>query len=76
MRSTKAESGVKRASPDEFVVMDCAITGEGAGLSSEGCGEMCAVVVEIGESEAGKAAHRFIAEVHAAVLVTLGSRCR
>ena len=47
----------------EFLIVHGTGAGEGAGLGGEGCGEVRAVAVEIGERDAGEAAHRFIIEV-------------
>ena len=60
----------------EFVIVDSAAAGECTGFSSEGCGEVSAIVVEIGECDAGEAAHRFVAEVGAAVAISWGNPYR
>ena len=70
------EGGVGREESvaGEFAIVHCASTCEGAGLGSEGCGEVGAFVAEIGKRDAGEAAHRFIAEAGAA-MVAVGAVC-
>jgi len=54
----------------KFVIVDGARAGERAGFCGEGRGEVGTIIREVGDGHAGEAAHGFIAEIHAAVVIT------
>ena len=54
----------------KFVIVDGASAGKRTGFSGEACRVVGAIVCEVGVGDAGEAVHGFIAEIHAAVVIT------